>query len=184
MTLSRSLLVRLCCVVAFAAKLAACTSTQMVATKGTASLSPSEMANVIPPGCIALLTTSPNGDALVQAVATGVEGKGCADSSGFPPGSTTRDGDWLVYFETSSGVTVRYRLIESRGDCLRLVEVRQNFGGSLTTSELLLVESGIQSIPGENSRPVLVVLRRFAAHSSTDAAEYMRLLAKNRICKT
>lgn len=154
----------------------------MKATNTAASLSADSVETAVPPGCIALLATNPNGDALIRAIATGAADKGCASSSGHPPNLTTRQNDWLVYSDSASNTSARYRQIDSVGGCLSLIQIRQNFGGTFTSDELLILESGKQEVPESEAVEVLTVLQRFPGAQKDVAQSYLASIAKQRGC--
>lgn len=158
-----------------------CGSVQMQAARGDAGFVGAASRDAMPPACVALLASSPNGDRLIQALSLEKSGKGCLNSSTYPAAQARKEGEWLVSFDAATRTTVRYRVVHAT-TCIYLVEVQQNFGGSFTTGELLVLETGRTAVVGSAPKAVLTLLERFEVSQPEQAQSFARVSAESRIC--
>lgn len=160
---------------------AGCGSVQMKAGRGDSGLGSIEPQNAMPPGCVALLATDPNGDRVIQSLSLDKAGKGCLDSSSYPAVQTRKEGEWFVSYDEATSTTVRYRLLQS-DICIYVIEVQQNFGGSFTAVELLVLETGHTDFAGLAPKSVLTLLTPFAVSQVEQAKSFARSAAADRTC--
>lgn len=160
---------------------AGCGSVQMKAARGDSGLDGAELQNSMPPACVALLATSPNGDRLIQALSLDKTDKGCLGSSTFPATQIRKEAEWLVSFDTATSTTVRYRVLQAN-TCIFVLEVQQNFGGSFTAGELLVLETGRTAVAGLAPKAVLTLLTPFAVSQVEQAKSFARSAATGRTC--
>lgn len=158
-----------------------CGSVQLEAAHGNAGFGGAAQQHTMPPACIALLTSSPNGDRLVQAISLDKSDKGCLDSSAYPAAQARKEGEWLVSFDPATRTTIRYRVVHA-STCIYLVEVHQNFGGSFTSGELLVLETGRTAVLGVASKAVLTLIERFEVSQTEQALRFARAAGNARTC--
>ncbi|WP_148708560.1 hypothetical protein [Pseudomonas wadenswilerensis] len=160
---------------------AGCGSVQMKAARGESGLGSADPQNSMPPACVALLATSPNGDRLIQALSLDKSEKGCLGSSTYPAVQIRKENEWLVSSDTATTTTVRYRVLQAH-TCMYVLEVQQNFGGSFTTGELLVLETGRTAVEGLAPKTVLTLLKTFAVSQVEQAKSFAQSAATGRTC--
>jgi hypothetical protein len=166
----------------------ACVPMPRCAPASAVSLEQTSLEIAVHPACLGLLATKPNGDALVSAVTVVADvPRACRNSAQLDARAVKIDDGWLVVTDEQARVATRYRLVEKGDWGLYVVQVRQNFGGAMSTDELLVVRMinapSIKPDKRHSSEYRLEVIGRMPQGTSASAAsELMRQLQPRFAC--